>query len=132
MICVLDASAALEVVLHRKHANQIEDHILNAEQVIAPDLYVAEITNTFWKYTEFSKLDEEAAEKGIDLALELIDHFEPAHTLFREAFGLSCRISHSVYDALYFVLARRNNALLLTMDEKMKTMAGKIQVKTSR
>jgi predicted nucleic acid-binding protein len=45
-----------------------------------------------------------------------------------EAFKLGCTLDHSIYDMFYVVLARRNSARLLTMDNKLKIAAHKAGV----
>ncbi len=49
MITVLDASAAVEVVLHRPNADTISSVLRSADLTLAPDLYVSEIANALWK-----------------------------------------------------------------------------------
>ena len=132
MICVLDVSGGIEVVLDRKQSKTIEPYLQDADQVISPDLYVAESSNVYWKYVYSKQMDESTAEKALEYTLELVDLFEPSDSLFREAFGLSCRqTSHPVYDSLYLVLARRNNAVLLTLDTRLADDCRKLSIKTA-
>jgi predicted nucleic acid-binding protein len=51
--------------------------------------------------------------------------------LYREAFNMACKLNHPVYDMLYLILARRNSAVLLTMDKKVKGAALKSGVEVS-
>jgi predicted nucleic acid-binding protein len=48
----------------------------------------------------------------------LPDEYVNEHELYIEAFKLGCELNHPVYDALFLVLARRNNAQLLTMERE--------------
>jgi len=48
----------------------------------------------------------------------------------REAFAMACLMKHPVYDMLYLVLARRHDALLMTLDEKLRHAARRHSVKT--
>jgi predicted nucleic acid-binding protein len=41
----------------------------------------------------------------------------------------SLRIGHPVYDVFYLVIARRNNAYLLTKDKKMQSIARALKIK---
>ena len=50
MITVLDASAAVEIVLDKADSLRFRDLLLQSELVLAPDTFPSEITNTFWKY----------------------------------------------------------------------------------
>ena len=48
MIAVLDASAAVEIVLRRTHANRFADIVKNADMVLSPLLFISEVSNAFW------------------------------------------------------------------------------------
>ena len=47
MICVLDASAAIEIVLQREAAKELATVVRESEWAIAPTLYISEIANVF-------------------------------------------------------------------------------------
>jgi len=123
MIVVLDTSAAIEFILHRAHQKSVQSALMKADSVIAPDMYIPEITNVLWKYNQFESLKETICEELIEKSIQLIDHFESSLELYREAFQMACKTRHAVYDALYIVLARRNNALLLSVDKKLNDVA---------
>ena len=128
MIAVLDASAAIEIVLQRKKAKQFVRSVSEADWVIAPNLFIAEVTNVFWKYQKFANLPFAVCEKGIEQAISLPDDYITEHDLYREAFKLACSLNHSVYDMLYLVVARRNSATLLTLDSKLLQTAEKCSI----
>ena len=130
MIVVLDASAAVELVLQREHSVQIGEKIIGADWVIAPNLYISEITNVFWKYQKLVDYPYDECEKNIDQSVALPDEFMAEIDLYREAFNLGCKLGHSVYDMMYLVLARRHSAILLTVDKKLVASATKSGVRT--
>jgi predicted nucleic acid-binding protein len=129
MIAVLDTSAAIEVVLHRAGAPPFEKVLTGAEWVMALDLFIPEITNIFLKYYQFEGLPLDVCEDSLERAMRLVDNFEPAADLYREAFALSCQTNCSVYDALVLILARRKNAVLLTSDPHLQTLAQSLFIK---
>ena len=131
MIVVLDASAAIEIVLQRDLAKQLSNHVLAADWVIAPTLFISEVTNTIWKYQKIADLPYRACEKALEQALALPDDFINEYDLYREAFKLSCTLDHPIYDMLYLVTARRNNGVLLTLDKKLQQIAIKCSVEIS-
>jgi predicted nucleic acid-binding protein len=47
---VLDASAALEVVLERGRAGDFMRAIQEADMVMAPELLIPEVVNAIWEY----------------------------------------------------------------------------------
>ena len=131
MIVVLDASAAVELVLHRDLAMQVSEKIIDADWVIAPNLYISEITNIFWKYQKLADYPYDDCEKNIEQLIALPDEFIAEIDLYREAFNLGCKLGHPVYDMMYLVLARRHSAILLTTDKKLNAAAKKSGVRTS-
>jgi len=128
MIAVLDASAAIEIVLQRNLAGKLSKYVVEADWVIAPTLFISEVTNTVWKYQKFADFPYRSCEKTLEQALALPDDFINELDLYREAFKLSCTLNHPVYDMLYLVIARRNNGLLLTLDKKLVKAANKCSV----
>lgn len=129
MTVVLDAPAAIDLVLH-PDAREAENRLIaSAKWVLAPNLFVSEVANVFWKYQAFHNMPMEQAEAAMALAMELPDSLVDTHELYLEAFAMACRTRHPVYDMLYLVLARRNNALLLTRDKELKRLAAKHDVR---
>ena len=132
MIAVLDASAAIEIVLQRNFAGKLAGYITEADWVIAPTLFISEVTNTIWKYHKFTDLPYRSCEKALEQALALPDDFINELDLYREAFKLSCTFNHPVYDMLYLLIARRNNGLLLTLDKQLIKIAIKCSVEAGK
>jgi predicted nucleic acid-binding protein len=66
----------------------------------------------------------------LERAVGLVDTFETSLDLYREAFSLSVDQLHPVYDALYIVLARRNNAVLATLDRRLADLALKLHIRS--
>ena len=128
MITVLDASAAIEIVLQRKYSEKLTESLLNSDLVLAPRLFVCEVTNVFWKYHSFANLSFQDCENRLEQAISLPDNFINEIDIFHEAFKLSCTLNHSVYDMLYLIIARRNNGTLLTMDKKLIKIAKKLSI----
>ncbi len=122
MIVVVDASAAVEVVLDRSRAEELRSYLEEADYVIAPDLYVSEVANALWKYLR-STSEGSMDVSIVDDAVGVPDDLVTSRSLYREAFGLSVRQGHPVYDCLYLVVARRNSATLLTLDRRLAALA---------
>lgn len=59
----------------------------------------------------------------LSLAQNLVDEFIDIAENNEEALHEAIRIDHSCYDLLYFTLARRQGATLMTLDKKLKTLA---------
>ena len=131
MIIVLDTSAAIEIVLQRPQAINLSNKLIAADWVIAPKLLIAEASNVFWKYHKQAGYPAKDCEKYAKQAISLVDNMIDEIDYYQEALHLGCRLNHSIYDMLYLILARRNNASLLTMDKKLISLANQIDVEAS-
>ncbi len=131
MIAVLDTSAAVRVVLNPEQSGAFRRQLAGAELILAPELVVAELANTFWKYFRAGVLSRTASEEGFRGALELVDEFAPMQPLSIEALDLAILTRRPAYDMFYLVLARRNGAILLTGDESMRESARNLGISTA-
>lgn len=129
MNIVIDASAAVGLVLALPGTEIFAPLLEEAALVGAPDLYVAEVGNAIWKYRKADLLPMERCELMLEQALSLPDRFESSSELYREAFALACRHLHPMYDALYLILARRTNATILTLDRRLAGLANALEIK---
>ena len=122
MIVVLDASAAIELLLNRKASPIIGQVLDEADHITVPDLYIAEVSNAIWKLA--SNLGDETYPLDLlDDAAALPDEIVASRELYREAFALSILKRHPVYDSLYAITARRSGATLLTLDRRLASIA---------
>jgi predicted nucleic acid-binding protein len=129
VIVVLDASAAIKIIFQQTSIKYLSDYLKKADWVIAPDIFVSEVTNVFWKYHQFEDLPLDISENFMNKSIKLIDDFIDAGDLYQEAFSLSCQINHSVYDSMYLICARRNNAIFVSADKKLNKIAQKHVIK---
>ena len=123
MIIILDASAAVEIILQKQKGIALHRYIKDADWILAPRLFIAEVTNVFWKYYQFGDMSLEQCEKAVEYAIALPDEYCNDLTLYRESFSLGCLVEKPVYDMFYLVLARRNNGYLITLDKKLMNIA---------
>jgi predicted nucleic acid-binding protein len=128
MNVVIDASAAVGIVLLMPGTEIFTPLLEQAAMVAAPDLYVAEVSNAIWKYRKADIIPMVRCEWALEQAVSLPDRFESSSALYLEAFALACRHLHPVYDALYLVVARRTNATILTMDRRLAALAGQLEI----
>ena len=124
--CVLDASAAVRLILGDPTASALADQIGDASLVLAPELMLTEVANALWKLARSDQL------KGLDPQLlladarDLVDRVEPDRHLQAEALALACHLNHPVYDCLYLALARREAATLISSDRRLVALAGRV------
>jgi predicted nucleic acid-binding protein len=123
MIAVLDANAGIEIALNREKAARFNAVLEKASKVITSDLYKAETTNVLWKYYRAQLLKKEDLFQRLQYCNNLIDEFIDISENNEESLMEGVRMTHSIYDMLYFTLARRYGAILLTIDKKLNEKA---------
>ena len=128
MIIVLDVSAAIEILLKKDENEDFKKLIAEADAVLAPGLYISEITNVSWKYGKIAKYKQEKCREMAEDGINLIDQFIDEKDLWKEALREALNNEHPVYDCMYIVCARRNDAILLTMDMKLKQLCKKLEI----
>lgn len=119
---VLDACAA--ILAFREQREFPENSRLgwiaeSDDKIIAPDFFCVEATHVAWKYVHTHVCDDLQAGEMAKSALAYVDEFVDDEPLLAESLSEAIRLDHSVYDMLYFVLARRNGAQLVTCDRKL-------------
>ena len=128
MTAVLDVSAAIEILLQKEKKELFNATYEKASWVIAPDLYIAEISNVLWKYYKSGLISHMECIQYVEDGIDLIDDYFPSKELWREALGEGIKNTHSIYDMYYAILARRNDATLITNDSKLSLICKKLNI----
>jgi len=128
MTAVLDVSAAIEILLQKEKKELFNATYEKASWVIAPDLYIAEISNVVWKYYKSGLISHIECIQYVEDGIDLIDDYFPSKELWKEALGEGIKNTHSIYDMYYAVLARRNDATLITNDSKLSVICNKLNI----
>lgn len=120
---VLDASAALELLLRGRAADAVAERVFRAgESLHAPhllDVEVAQVVRRYWLAGELSgERGREALQDLADLRIERYPH-EP---LLPRIWAL--RHNATAYDAAYLALAEALDAPLLTRDARLASVPG--------
>jgi predicted nucleic acid-binding protein len=116
MTGAIDVCGAMEILLQKKKADKFGKVLQEAALVVAPDLYVSELTNAFWKYYRANILTRDECAQYIKDGINYVDKFIDGRELWREAFSEGIHNKHSIYDMFYVVVARRNDGILITSD----------------
>ena len=123
---VLDASAAVRLILADPAAADLAEQVGGAALVLAPELMLTELANTLWKLQRADRLNELDPQELLAEARELVDRLEPDRHLQAEALALACHLNHPVYDCLYLALARREAASLISSDRRLNALAERV------
>jgi len=129
MIVVLDASGAAEIASKTEAGIEFINIMMRAERVLAPDIYMAEINNYAWKIGRKDKSRADVCIEVADECIQYIDEYVSSFELWKEALRMAQTEDHPAYDMLYAVIARRHDAMLLTMDKKLFSICEKLSIK---
>jgi predicted nucleic acid-binding protein len=127
---VLDASAALHVVMRLPTAEPVIDKLEQANLILVPQLYFSEAANALWKYVSHNQLSAEQSIERYQDICALPDQAISDQTLALEALSLASTYNHPVYDMIYAVLARRNACGVLSKDSRLAKLLVSIGVTT--
>jgi len=126
LACVLDASAAVRLILADPAAADLAERVGGAALVLAPELMLTELDNTIWKLQRADRLNDLDPQELLAEARELVDRLEPDRHLQAEALALACHLNHPVYDCLYLALARREATSLISSDQRLNALAERV------
>lgn len=131
MTLVLDASAGLGLVMGRPERSSIAEALRRSDWIISPSLYLYETANALWKYHGLLGLELGELRLKLEQATGLLDETIPAEELFPEALRLACETSSPVYDAAYLAAARKRNAAVISLDQRLLTAARKLGIQAT-
>ena len=132
MRLVLDASAAVHLVMRMEDAADLIAVLERASLVLSPGLFQAEVANALWKYVRAGELTQELALERLEEALALVDVQVPDAELAAESLAAACRYRHPVYDLLYAVLARRHGCGVLSLDRRLGALLRAMEIPVAR
>jgi predicted nucleic acid-binding protein len=128
---VIDASVALSWVLPAEDTVQalsLRSHVLNNPQTIllVPPTFWYEVTNVLWVATRRDRLNNQNAQKSLDLLIDF--EFTVWAADLKHCLKLSLNHNLSVYETAYLELAVDQQATLWTMDQRLKKVAESLSI----
>ncbi len=124
MKAVLDTNCALEIAFNKTDAVRLKTLLDESDAVLAPDLIIPEFVNALWQLHRLSRVSLSLCQEAGELLFDLVGTFVPSQEIYREALALTReQKSRAAYDMFYLALARRENAVLLTLDATLKKEA---------
>jgi predicted nucleic acid-binding protein len=119
MTVVVDASVAMRWLFQFDDSAQAEDLLQSNDQLVAPDLVLAEIANAAWKLVTFDGTRLESAIAGVLNSAKHFDELVPATALKDRAFQIAIDLRHPAYDCFYLALAERRDCTVVTADARL-------------
>jgi predicted nucleic acid-binding protein len=121
-LIVLDASAALELLLQTDKGRSVAERIAPRDESLhAPHLIDLEVAQVLRRYVARRQLDERRAREALDDFRDLDLSRYPHDVLLDRIWEL--RHNASAYDASYLALAEILEAPLLTSDARLAAVA---------
>ena len=118
---VLDASAALELLLGSQVGRAVERRLGDATGLHYPELMPIEVISAVRRLAASGQLSAHRAASVIDDLVDLGGQRHPHGLFLRDVFRLSGRVT--AYDAVYLALADALDATLLTRDRRLARQA---------
>ena len=94
MTIILDVSAAIQIILKKEKMDLYKNVFKEASWVIAPDLYIPELTNVLWKYHSKKILKHEECQQYVEDGIALIDDYFPSGEYWKEVLGECIKNNH--------------------------------------
>lgn len=116
---VIDASVAAKWFLLEEDWEAAEALHSSGNRLIAPDLVLAEVLNTYWKYVEKGSKPALSIQEVADLLLRLLGDLVSIIDLAASAAEIAVDLHHPIYDCFYLALAQREDAQLVTADDRL-------------
>ena len=122
---VVDASLAIRLILPDPRRDvlraRVEGWLLEGYELVAPDLWLYEMTTALCKAAFFGLITAEEAEDSLPLVSELAIQLVPADAAqVRLAFAGTRRLNRAAaYDSFYLALAESLSCELWTADQRL-------------
>ncbi len=116
---VVDASVAVKWFLPEIHAEEALRLLSPGLVLLIPDLLYSEVGNILWKRVRSGEITPDEASALLQVLGDLPLVVHPSWPLVMSAMEIACNTGRTVYDSLYVALAVRENALLVTADERL-------------
>lgn len=131
MTFVLDASVALKWYVPEDDADLAEEVLRSGEQLIAPQIVVAEVANASWKLVRRGQLDPTQHRRIAASIARPFEMLAPLTVLLPRAAAIALELDHPIYDCFYLALSEARGAPLITDDRRLlaKLQATAFQVR---
>lgn len=126
---VVDASVAVKWFIAEERAHDAARLRDLDVDLIAPASVLLEVFHALWSATRRRRLAADFLEQAAAIVPKPFSRLVSIEQLFVPATELVRRLGHPIYDCVYLALAERENAELITADERMLAAARQARIK---
>lgn len=119
MTLVVDASVAVLWFFEDRRSAEARLLLTAGEELIAPELVLAEAGIAFWKLRRKGRLDPEDAALAARRVPAAFDRIVSMAPLLDRALEIAVELGHPIYDCFYVALAEIERATMLTIDRRL-------------
>lgn len=121
---VVDTNVVARLLVEYPDSERAERLLYSEDKrLLAPDLCMAELTNTAWKWVRCGWRTADEAALLLRAVARLPITFVSSEPLMPSALDLAVTLGHPAYDCFYLALALAEDTQLLTADERLAGVA---------
>jgi predicted nucleic acid-binding protein len=111
-----DASIIVPLLINEENSQICQEIIQGSADRLHLDFTLIEVANTLRSSVAPGRISRERSEAAYKELIAICDNPIQAYVYLEDALALALQIDHPVYDCLYAVAARENDATLVTCD----------------
>jgi predicted nucleic acid-binding protein len=115
---IVDANVAIKWIIKQPLRDRALAVLTRSDILVAPTLFVSEMTSALWQYVRAGQIASEQARRGLVAALAQVALLEADAELAERALTVALELGYAPYDCLYLVAALRRNAPFVTADKR--------------
>jgi predicted nucleic acid-binding protein len=117
-VIVVDANVAIKWTIDQPLRAQARSLVSCRDVLVAPAMFVGEVTSAIWQYVRAGQISEEQGQQGLSLIVAQIAVFEDDADLAANALAIGLELKCAPYDCFYLVSALRRSTSLVTADRR--------------
>lgn len=125
---VVDGSAAMDMAARTEKGMALREIMLEGDEAASPTSLRLDLANRFARFMKMKAVSRKVTLECLEATLTLIDQLVPYEELLPEAFRYIADRELTVDDALYYALARRLDATLLTSNAELAALCRETDV----
>jgi predicted nucleic acid-binding protein len=118
MSLVIDASVAVKWYFPEAFAEESQALLSQGKRFLAPDLLLTQVSTVLWRRVRTNLITHEEAQRVLRNLRALPLHLVPSDRLLPDALEIATLTTRTLTESIYFALALRERAPLVTADRR--------------